>query len=145
MVLPPSNLEWYLARDAKQYGPLSDLELLKFIDLGHLQPSDLLWRGGFSEWRPATVVFPELLEVPNPSYADPVSEPLVAKRPLERRATSRKALGLALFLIFVLSAAASYSYFRIGWPFSVPSITGPDERDATSIRLGPGSTDSGKL
>ena len=30
----------------------------KFIELGHLQPTDLLWREGFPDWRPAMVVFP---------------------------------------------------------------------------------------
>jgi len=144
MALASSTVEWYLARDGKEYGPLSDLELLKFVDLGHLKLNDLLWREGFSEWRPATVVFPELQEVPNASHTDTVSEPLVAERPVERRATSRKALVLALFLIVVLSGAASYAYFWFEWPLSVPSTTSPEERDATSIRLGPGSI-SGKM
>jgi len=33
MALASSTVEWYLARDGKEYGPLSDLELLKFVDL----------------------------------------------------------------------------------------------------------------
>ena len=49
---------WYLARDGKQFGPLTEAELAKFIELGHLQPNDLLWRDGFPDWRPAMVVFP---------------------------------------------------------------------------------------
>ena len=59
MTAPASQLQWYLARDGQQYGPLSDAELSKFIELGHLQPSDLLWREGFPDWRPALVVFPQ--------------------------------------------------------------------------------------
>ena len=149
MVLPPSKVEWYLARDGRQYGPLSNLELLKLIDLGHLKPHDLLWRGGFSEWRPATGVFPELQEFPNPSHTDPVGsiivgEPLVAEKPPEHRAISQKALVLALFLIFVLSGAASYAYFRSDWHSSVPNFASPEEQDATHTRLRPDSTDSGK-
>jgi len=58
-VMPaPSQHQWYLARDGQQYGPLSDPELAKFVELGHLQPNDLLWREGFSDWRPALTVFP---------------------------------------------------------------------------------------
>src|SRR5262245_58623695 len=53
-----SQTQWYLARDGQQYGPLSDAELAKFIELGHLQPNDLLWREGFPDWRPALVLFP---------------------------------------------------------------------------------------
>src|SRR5262249_53108720 len=58
-VMPaPSQHQWYLARDGQQYGPLSDAELAKFVELGHLQPNDLLWREGFSDWRPALALFP---------------------------------------------------------------------------------------
>ena len=53
-----SQAQWYLARDGQQYGPLSDGELGKFVDLGHLQPTDLLWREGFADWQPALTVFP---------------------------------------------------------------------------------------
>ena len=56
---PPSQTKWYLAREGQQYGPLSDMELAKFVELGHLQPTDLLWREGFPDWRPAMVVFPQ--------------------------------------------------------------------------------------
>jgi len=56
---PQSQTQWYLAREGQQYGPLSDMELAKFVELGHLQPTDLLWREGFPDWRPAMVVFPQ--------------------------------------------------------------------------------------
>jgi len=50
-------VEWYLARDGQQYGPLSDAEMRKFNELGHLQSNDLVWRKGLSDWRPAGEVF----------------------------------------------------------------------------------------
>ena len=56
MDLPPSKIEWHLVRDGKPYGPLSDLEFFKFIELGHLEPNDLLWRDGFKGWQSANVV-----------------------------------------------------------------------------------------
>jgi hypothetical protein len=55
---PISNPQWYLARDGQQYGPISEAEMAKFVELGHLQSTDLLWREGFPDWRPAMVVFP---------------------------------------------------------------------------------------
>jgi hypothetical protein len=55
---PASSTQWYLARDGQQFGPISDAELAKFIELGHMLPNDLLWREGFPDWRPAMVVFP---------------------------------------------------------------------------------------
>lgn len=54
------QIEWYLARGGQQYGPLSELEMQKFIELGHLRPSDLVWRQGFADWRPGSAVFPDL-------------------------------------------------------------------------------------
>jgi GYF domain 2 len=116
-----SPVEWHLVRDGKPFGPLSELEFLKFIELGHLEQNDLLWRDGFSEWRSASVVFPELREVLIPSHAEPldcsiaVGEPLVAAMPVSRRATSRKALVLGLFTIVVLGGAVSYGYFSSDW------------------------------
>lgn len=50
--------EWYLARDGHQHGPLSDAELRKFVELGHMRDSDLVWRAGFDQWRPILEVFP---------------------------------------------------------------------------------------
>ena len=58
MTAPASQIQWYLAREGQQYGPLSEAELAKLVELGHLQPNDLLWREGFPDWRPALVLFP---------------------------------------------------------------------------------------
>ena len=45
------QIEWYLARDGAQHGPLSDVEMRAFVQLGHLRPGDLVWRAGFADWR----------------------------------------------------------------------------------------------
>ena len=57
MSVTSDNIEWYLAREGQQHGPLSQVELDKFIELGHLRPTDLVWRAGFAEWRSAADVF----------------------------------------------------------------------------------------
>jgi hypothetical protein len=54
----PAPQPWFLARDGQQFGPISEAEMAKLVELGHLQPTDLLWREGFPDWRPAMVVFP---------------------------------------------------------------------------------------
>jgi GYF domain 2 len=56
-ISPEEPIEWYLARDGQQYGPLSDAELRKFRELGHLMPSDFVWRKGFANSIPADTVF----------------------------------------------------------------------------------------
>jgi len=55
--MPEEPVEWYLARDGQQFGPLSDPEMRKFIQLGHLRADDLVWRKGFSDWMQGDAVF----------------------------------------------------------------------------------------
>jgi hypothetical protein len=66
--------EWYLARDSQQFGPLSDVELKKFVELGHLRPTDLLWRQGFADWRPAASLFPAPHSAPPTAAPEPSSQ-----------------------------------------------------------------------
>jgi hypothetical protein len=53
-----ADIQWYIAREGKQHGPLSDAEMRTFVAQGHLKPTDLIWRPGFADWRPAPAVFP---------------------------------------------------------------------------------------
>ena len=91
MTAPASQVQWYLAREGQQYGPLSEAELGKFVELGHLQPNDLLWREGFPDWRPALVVFPQkpkpspAAKRPPPDFGGPASPRLGADRPVTER------------------------------------------------------------
>jgi len=52
------SVEWFLARDGQQHGPISAAEMNKIRELGYLMPNDLVWRQGFSDWQPASSVFP---------------------------------------------------------------------------------------
>lgn len=89
---PGSQSQWYLARDGQQFGPISDAELGKFIELGHLQPTDLLWREGFPDWRPALVVFPPQAQTDprsaatgRPASSGPVTQPSQREKPARTR------------------------------------------------------------
>jgi hypothetical protein len=59
---------WHLSRDGKQYGPISDEELRRLIELGKLSRDDLLWRPGFADWRAASTV-PGIFTPPGPPPA----------------------------------------------------------------------------
>jgi hypothetical protein len=48
---------WYLTRDGKQYGPLTDRELSLFAEGGNFKKSDLLWTAGLDSWKPAGDIF----------------------------------------------------------------------------------------
>lgn len=72
---PDTDTQWFIARDGKQHGPVSDIELRKLIELSHLKSTDLVWRQGFSDWRTAASVFPEVAEpaAPEPATAPPTA------------------------------------------------------------------------
>jgi hypothetical protein len=79
-------VQWYIARDGQQHGPLSDAELRLFVDGGHLRPTDLLWRPSFADWRPALQVFPPRpadppLPAPAPAAPAPQPQPQPAAQP----------------------------------------------------------------
>lgn len=73
------DIQWYIARDGKQHGPLSDVEMRTFVAQGHLKPTDLIWRPGFPDWRPAPTVFSfQAPETPAPPPRAPVTRPTSA-------------------------------------------------------------------
>ncbi len=77
MTAQQPDIQWYIARDGKQHGPLSDVEMRTFVAQGHLKPTDLIWRPGFADWRPAPAVFP--FQAPEPAAA-----PLPPRAPAPR-------------------------------------------------------------
>lgn len=48
--------DWYLARDGRQYGPITQRELIALQGIGELRPNDLLWREGWQTWQAAAVL-----------------------------------------------------------------------------------------
>lgn len=76
-----TDIQWFIARDGKQHGPVSDVELKKLMELAHLKPTDLVWRQGFSDWRTAASVFPAIVEAPRPAPPAPAPAPAAPKAP----------------------------------------------------------------
>lgn len=70
----PPAIEWYIAREGAQHGPISDVELRKFLELGHLRPTDLVWCARFTEWQTGLQAFPESFQ-PKPAPPPPVAPP----------------------------------------------------------------------
>lgn len=48
--------EWYLARNNQRHGPTPDEEFKKHAALGYIEPDDLVWKEGMSEWQKASTV-----------------------------------------------------------------------------------------
>jgi uncharacterized RDD family membrane protein YckC len=51
-----STAEWYYLLDGQQLGPVGSRELKVLADKGRLQPTDLIWRDGLTNWVPAARV-----------------------------------------------------------------------------------------
>ncbi len=51
--------QWYIARDGKQYGPVTDADLTQLVQKRELLDGDFLWRQGFDNWLPVAQV-PEI-------------------------------------------------------------------------------------
>ena len=86
--------EWFLARDGQQFGPVSDVEFRKLVELGHLKPADLVWREGLPDWQAAGEIMAQLMprsmsetdrappldQHPAPSYGQPGQSPAQAEQ-----------------------------------------------------------------
>jgi hypothetical protein len=65
---------WYYSFDGKQYGPVPDSMLKQLASTGKLHPSDLVWKEGMPEWRPARTVPGLFTESPPDPRRRPVEE-----------------------------------------------------------------------
>ena len=92
------SIEWFLARDGQQHGPIRADEMSKIIEMGYLLPNDLVWRQGFSDWQPASSALPSQSGIGSASRRVParrrpaplapplhrVRLPIVTQRPSQR-------------------------------------------------------------
>lgn len=68
---PVTETQWYIAREGKQHGPLTDIEMRTFVAHSYLRMTDLIWRPGMAEWLPAPQVFPAVFQAPAPAAPPP--------------------------------------------------------------------------
>lgn len=77
---PASGRVWFISREGQQYGPVSDAEMAKLIELGHLSPVDYVWSEGMGNWAEARTV-PELVALrPKPPSSPPPPPPAPAQQ-----------------------------------------------------------------
>ena len=80
MNVQPTDTQWYIAREGKQHGPLTDIEMRTFVAHSYLRPADLIWRPGMAEWLPAPQVFPAAFQAPAPVAPAPAAPQALAAR-----------------------------------------------------------------
>ncbi len=79
-------VEWFLARDGQQHGPISAAEMSKIVELGYLLPTDLVWRQGLPDWQPAATAFPPKTAAAPPPPPPPAPSPVAASPTFARDA-----------------------------------------------------------
>lgn len=116
MSIDPNKSYWY-SRDREQRGPVNGAELKQLAQTGQLQPSDLYWCDGMTDWLPLSAsgvlagagyppVAPAMAPPPfasmTPSYASSSLPPASFPRAPLRSASFGLFLGLAIGAFLVL-------------------------------------------
>jgi hypothetical protein len=70
---------WFIARDGKQHGPITDIEFRKLVELGHLKGTDYVWHEGAPDWMPGAQFLGASAEVARPE--PPASQTSLQLRP----------------------------------------------------------------
>jgi len=161
------DIQWYIARDGKQHGPLSDVEMRTFVAQGHLKPTDLIWRPGFADWRPAPAVFQfQAPEPPRPPAQPPVTRPTgpahvsapsnersfepdrirVAQAATDTEPSRARRLVGVLVLLALLGAGGGWYYWQSGGSFGPSETKTADasKSDADTSKSDAGATKSDK-
>ncbi|MEX2288678.1 MAG: GYF domain-containing protein [Planctomycetaceae bacterium] len=62
----PSLGEWYYCSHAGKYGPFSEHAIRVLVEQGQIRDGDLVWKQGFSDWKPAVQFFACQRALPQP-------------------------------------------------------------------------------
>jgi hypothetical protein len=131
---------WYLARDSKQHGPLSHVEMTKLVELGHLRATDLVWRPGFADWRPAPSVFDLAPPAPPPPKPapPPVAQPLAPEpKPAPAPApTAQRPQPSFAGLSAAREAAPAAAPARMEFQYSEPAVSPAPRTEGPAPTIG---------
>ena len=76
---------WYYAQNNNKYGPINSAQLKALVENGQLQKTDLVWKEGMDDWKPAgkvaglfaaETVAPVAASSPAPPAVDPQPDPV---------------------------------------------------------------------
>ncbi len=67
-------MDWYYARNGRQFGPHTEEQLRQLIAEGRVLPTDAVWKAGMPAWVPLHDVFPPAGGPPPPPPAAPLPQ-----------------------------------------------------------------------
>ena len=159
-----NEAQWYIAREGKQHGPLTDIEMRTFVAHSYLRPADLIWRPGMADWLPAPTVFPVAFQTPAPNPAttgaplplqhaqqQQQSEPASQMHASDfdaaiqqdrgpKRSIARRAGLAALLIAVVAGGAAGFTLYREPLMKLLPSGAEPSARSKAAVSQTPAGT-----
>lgn len=97
--------EWYYAKDGQQYGPVSSRELKQLADQGMLLATDVVWKDGMPDWRPAGEVQGLIPRTEPPLEIPPIENATGYRGPTRRR--SRSVFGPCVLIVAALALIAA--------------------------------------
>lgn len=111
-------MEWHYAKNGKQEGPVDTATLQSKLQTGELAPTDLVWKEGMAEWKPAGEV-PELtVAAPSPSPAQPAGGgPVAGAGPVVRQAAPVAGAPVPNYLVPAILVTVLCCL-----PFGIPAI-----------------------
>lgn len=77
--------EWYYGKNGRRHGPVDMATLQRMASSGELDPSDLLWHEGLTQWIKASQtkgLFPERAYAPSAAAAPPPQAPYTSAPPV---------------------------------------------------------------
>jgi hypothetical protein len=164
-----NEIQWYIARDGKQHGPLTDVEMRTFVAHNYLRQSDLIWRPGMSEWQAAPAVFPAAFHgavqqqvqtqradhsTPAQSYSAHYAKPMTAARdahssdfdapaePQAERSIVKRLAAASVAITLVGGAALSLAVYRQPLMEIVSGSSGAATGDQPPVISAPADTKS---
>jgi hypothetical protein len=130
--------EWYYARNGKSFGPFVRTQLHQLAATGTLQPTDLFWKYGMKEWKPADAI-KGLFQPTKASRRSDPSAALNSRPPFSARNFLIGAFcGLVLGLVLGALAPWGYTVDQLSRDDKEPSEDLVKDQEQVEIGFKPG-------
>lgn len=130
MVSQNSVMQWYYSKNAVQLGPVSLDELRAKLASGEVLSSDMVWREGMPDWRPASAMFELAVAAVGPQ-ADPVPAEVVNSPYPSSFAAQNAAAGMQIPNYLWQSIVVT---IFCCWPVGIPAIVNAAKVDGLKAR-----------
>lgn len=140
--------EWYFGRSGRSQGPVSWDELKARAGEGAVLPTDLVWRAGWDDWRPAEdvaglLVTPQRAEAaPQPAVRPAMPPPLPTRQLEDEEEPRSEPAGLPLSLLLGMAGAGvAAGMLVVGIVLFVVLRPGQSATGSYQVLLAPGQFD----